>query len=328
MISDYFNTINEIELPITEALQKEFTIHLSSDVYVSDVDQDWKETNEALLIRGAGFHSQKSGLINKVFFKDNSAFSPEEAFINEAWDDLISVNVPRALDLDYVSIGKTFFYVELEDGSQSNEFPLAIVPSPVTASVRGDITTPGSIYKGQKVTLRQSSSVPIYYSLNGTAEQRYVAPIELIKTSSLMAYAKQEIGGINYRSRIARFEYKTCAEGETYIPYPHGAACVVIQNQSLMPNRYCPINSRDYSGSLYTEHYEVSCLYEQTKLKLERHLITVPSETTGTQRIAIHSTTFWTEPEGRPMVVALGQGRYYNFCPNGSFWLPGQSCSH
>lgn len=143
-----------------------------------------------------------------------------------------------------------------------------------------------------------------------------------------MAYAKQEIDGTSYRSRIARFEYKTCAEEETYIPYPHGAACVVIQNQSLMPTRYCPINNHDYSGSLYAENYEVSCLYEQTKLKVERYFITVRSETTGTKRIAIHSTTFWTEPEGRPMVVSLGQGRLYNFCPNGSFWPPGQSCSH
>ncbi|MBU1658474.1 hypothetical protein KKG72_05395, partial [bacterium] len=224
-ISDYFNTLNVIKLPVTEALQKEFTIHLSSALYISKVDEDSKEANSDVLLYGGGFHSQESGLINEVYFIDNSVFSPHKATINESWENMISAKVPAALDLDYLSIGKTFFYVKLLDGSMSNAFPLSIIPRPVIASIRNDTGDPKIIYKGQQVTLYQEDSIPIYYILNGSAEQLYVEPIELIQTSTLYAYAVKEINATDYHSKTSRFDYTTCAQGETYIPYPHGAQC-------------------------------------------------------------------------------------------------------
>ena len=43
---------------------------------------------------------------------------------------------------------KTFFYVQLVDGSKSNEFPLSILPERVTASNHNDTGDPKIIYKG------------------------------------------------------------------------------------------------------------------------------------------------------------------------------------
>lgn len=327
-ISDYFNTLNTIKLPATELLQKEFTIHLSSNLYVSKVDEDSKEVNSDLLIYGGGFYSQESGLTNEVYFKDNSVFSPTKTTLNEAWENMISAKVPTALDLDYLSIGKTYFYVKLVDGSMSNEFPLSIIPRPVTASIINDTGDPSIVYKGQLVTLHQEDSVPIYYSLNGSPEQQYVEPVEINQTSTLFAYGTKEINGTDYRSKTSRFDYVTCGPGETYIPYPHGAQCTVIQNQHLMPYRYCPINATDYSGNFFSTYYEVGCSYSISKIAAEFHYVTVRLEDGSTTRRQVQYTNFWTEPEGRPMFVNLGEGETYTFCPNGSFLPESGSCSY
>lgn len=324
-ISNYFNEVNDIELPVTEALQKEFTIHLSSDLYVSKVDQDWQEINDTFLIYGEGFHSQKSGMVNEVFFIENSVFSPAKAVINEAWDEMISARVPEALELDYLSIGKTFFYVKLVDGSESNEFPLSIVPTPVKASVIGDTSTPGLIYKGQKVTLYQESSVPIYYSLNGSVEQRYIAPIELLETSTLYAYSAIDINGTTYRSRSSIFKYETCGEDETYIPYPHGAQCVIIQNQHLIPTRYCPIHGGDFNGEITTDNFKVNCSYaagDSGQVGGEVHYV---FEDGLSRQVAY--VWYWTEPIGRPMYVRRGDEEHH-LCPDGAIMLPDIPCSH
>jgi len=330
---DYFNELKSVTLPVTAEEQERMRIYLSSELIVSSVDKETYTIDMDMLLRGEGFHSQSSGLENKVFFVDENNDSVQATVI-ESWDDMITLKTPAYLGLEYKSIGKGSLYVELTDGSKSNPYPVDFVPLPPTADVYDETGEASVLYKGQEITLKQKDNVDIYYSLNGSSMQHYEGPLRITESSTIFAYAEYEGITTRYRSPLAMFDYKTCAEGETYIDYPHGAKCEVIRNGELMVPRYCPLNSIDYQAPFYvniasTTPMEVSCsyYYGYSSLQYETHVISVYHPETGTSsREMVASTLYWQEPRGRPMAVTYPEGEYYEFCPNGSFYPEIGSC--
>ena len=330
---DYFNELKSIILPLTSDQQRSMRIYLTSELIVREVDKDTYTTDMEMLITGEGFHSQSSGLPNKVYFLDDNNHSTL-ATISKSWENKITLKTPKYLDLEYMSIGKSSVYVALEDGSRSNLYPVIFVPDAPTADVYDDTGKPSVLYKGQQVTLKQEDSVAIYYSINGSPDRPYVAPLTITESSHVFAYAEYDDGQTRYRSPLAEFKYETCDEGETYIDYPHGPKCEIIRNAELMVLRYCPLRSIDYHGpfevnALSETPMEVSCSYYYgfSSLQYENHIISVFHPDTGTRsRVLIASTLYWQEPRGRPMTVSYQNGKYYEFCPNGSFYPEVGSC--
>ena len=321
---DYFNTLKDVTLPITDEQQRRFRIYLSSNLIVEGVDKESYATRETLRLYGKGFHSKSSGYTNRVYFLDDNNHSVG-VVVNEAWDDLINVTTPYSLDLERFSIGKSFVYVQLEDGSKSNPYPVTFVPTAPTASVVDETGNPSVLYKGQMVSLRQKDSIPIYYYMTGnTTIQRYVAPITINKSTMITAYAVYEnASGEQYQSKYANFSYQTCTDEEIYIDYPHGAKCVPPMNIELIPRRFCPLNVFLYNGEFTADPLSlhpmiVECGYFITNLTGEYHSVYVKDPETGVyNKKMVTATKYWTSPAGRPMEVQY-PGKLYIFNPDGS----------
>ncbi|MBU1169407.1 MAG: hypothetical protein KKD44_07565 [Proteobacteria bacterium] len=323
--TDWTNYLETVALPYYESSIEKFTIYLTQDLRITSVENVLLEKGGLIIIEGQGFAGDDSGLENEVYFvdKDNQ---PVSASILSSSETRISAYVPSSLvlndndDLAQQHVGSSSVYVELSDGSQSNQVWVAVIPDPVTfhpEPVFWEMT-----YKDSLVSLSQISGFPINYSINGSNEYIYYGPFTVTETIEITAYAKVLVDGVFYRSRETTHNYVTCEKGETFIPYPHGAQCVVIQNQDLMPRRYCPLDNDEYHGPIQTEFGCVTCSYSwllggTDQLAVEKHM-------DRSQTATFSVTQFWAEPEGRPSNVWRPTANY-QFCPDGSF---GTACSH
>ena len=316
--TDWTNYLETVQLPVYESGRKKFTIYLTQDVIIDSITPTLLEKAGILTIRGKGFASDDSGLQNDVYFMDRDN-QPVSASIISSSETRITVYVPLDLQLNDNStpvkqhIGSSSVYVEVSDGSQSNEVWVAVVPDPVTFSPE---PTPGEMtYKETLVALFQINDIPIYYTINDSGEHTYGGPITIKETSVITAYAKVLVDGVYYSSRDTTENYISCMEGETFVPYPHGAKCMVIQNADLMPRRYCPLDKAAYIDPIETGFGYATCSYSWLfggvdELAKETHL-------NKEKTTAFSTTTFWAQPEGRPQFVYRPTASYH-FCPDGS----------
>jgi hypothetical protein len=323
--TSWTNYLEEVELPASESMVNKFTIHLTQDLKITGLDSTVLEKGGLVKIRGEGFAGDESGLENEVYFLDKDG-SPFSASIMTSSETYISAYVPLGLQLndstepETIHVGSTYVYVALSDGAQSNQVWVAVVPEPPMIS-------PGPVagqmdYKGTEISMLQTSNFPIYYTVDDSVELSYNGPFDLEETCEIRAYAKVLVDGVFYTSSETTQNYITCQEGETFIPYPHGAQCVVLQNVDLIPRRYCPLYSSEYTDPIVTEFGLATCSYSwltggTSELAKETH------RDSG-QTTAYSVTQFWAEPVGRPSYVWRPTASYH-FCPDGSF---GTACSH
>lgn len=322
--TDWTNYLETVELPYYESSMGKFTIHLTQDLRITSVEEVLLEKGGRVVINGLGFATDDSDLEHEVYFIDKDG-QPFSASILSSSETRISAYVPHGLILNDRSdplqqhVGSSSVYVELSDGSRSNEVWVAVIPAPVLFNPEpsdGEMA-----YKNSQLTFSQPSEFFIYYSTNSSNYHLYVAPVTLSETSEITAYAEVIVDGVVYNSRKTTKNYITCQEGETYIPYPHGAQCVVVENQDLMPRRYCPLDDDLYEGAIETDFGCVTCSYSwliggTDQLAVEKHMDRGQTSTFSV-------TQFWAKPEGRPSYVWRPTASY-NFCPDGSF---GTKCS-
>ena len=323
--TDWFNDLEPVELPLYDTAKRKFTIHLTQDVRINSISPRTATAGDALTISGEGFAAPGSAVTNEAIFvqynPDNliSSYisSATETEIHTFVDDDIVLNGEEQAGMQHV--GTAELYVELSDGSRSNSMLLPVLPKPVTFDPEppvNDMTDRGSL-----ITVNQPEDIPIFYSLDGGSPRPYFLPIEINTTTTITAYSELIVDGVIYRSEETEERYVNCTDNETYIRYPHGPKCVVIQNEALMPVRYCPMDESDYHGPIGVPFGTAYCGYYtfSGNLHSETHVAADGSTT-------LENTQFWEEPIGRPAFVNRS-GTIYNFCPDGSFWPPGQSCS-
>ncbi len=317
--TSWTNYLEEVTLPFYESSVDKFTIYLTQELRITSVNPELMQQDGTIAITGLGFVAEGSGLENEVYFLDREK-ELVLTTVMSASETSISAYVPDGLILNDSTepekqhVGYSSVYVELPDGTQSNSVWVAVIPDPVTFDpepVNSQMT-----YKGTRVTLSQPSGFSIYYTINGSAEREYSTPITILETSEIKAYAKVLVDGIFYNSKEITKRYVTCQEGETFIPYPHGAQCVVLQNRDLMPWRYCPLEKADYTAPVQTPFGYATCSYDwliggTDQLAMEYHR-------DGNMTTAYSITQFWAEPEGRPQYVWRPTASYH-FCPDGSF---------
>lgn len=318
------NYLEEVQLPASISMVNKFTIHLTQELKITGLASTRLEKGGLIEITGEGFAGDDSALENEVYFLDKDK-TPFSASILTSSETHISAYVPHGLRLndstepETMHVGSTCVYVELSDGSQSNQVWAAVVPEPVMIRpypVPGQMT-----YKGTEISMIQTSYFPMYYTINDSIERPYNGPITLEESSEIKAYAKVVVDGVVYSSDVTTQSYVSCQEGETYIPYPHGAHCVVLQNQDLMPTRYCPLYNTAYTGPIETEFGLATCSYDWLTGGTDQLAKEVHRDSGQTTAYAI--IQFWAQPEGRPQYVWRPTASYH-FCPDGSF---GTNCS-
>jgi hypothetical protein len=322
--TSWTNYLEEVQLPASISMVNKFTIHLTQELKITGLASTRLEKGGLIEITGEGFAGDGSALENEVYFldKDNSPFS---ASILTSSETHISAYVPLGLRLndspepETMHVGSTYVYVELSDGSQSNQVWAGVVPEPVM--IRPEPVPGQMTYKGTEISMIQTSHFPMYYTINDAIERPYSRPITLEASSEIKAYAKVVVDGVIYSSDVTTQSYVSCQEGETYIPYPHGAQCVVLQNQDLMPARYCPLDNTAYTGPIETEFGLATCSYEWLTRGTDQLAKEVHRDSGQTTAFSI--TQFWAQPEGRPQYVWRPTASYH-FCPDGSF---GTNCS-
>ncbi len=321
--TDWFNDLESISLPVFDSARKKYTVYLTQDVEITAIEPSVVTTGSAVTITGTGFASGSGELTNEVLFTDYNG-DLFAGYLSSESDTEIRTDVDEDIDLNdhdtesYRHIGSGSVYVALSDGSESNAVLIQVVPKTVTFSpepVIGDMTDRGTL-----ISLNQVNGLPVYYSQDGGPLIEYSAPIEITSTTTISAHAQLTVDGVIYPSAITSRSYVSCLEGQTYIRYPHGPSCEYIENEELMTIRYCPLYETQYSGNMATPYGTATCSYSLSSLNLARENHIAADGST-----LLESTQYWDEPAGRPMYIWRPYASY-NFCPDGSFLVVGESC--
>lgn len=152
--------------------------------------------------------------------------------------------------------------------------------SPSSQSFEGSLT----------ITLSQAQDYDIYYSIDGGAYQKYLAPFSVDKTVTISAVAKAMIDGKEVVSESVSTTYTKCESGETLAD----GVCVVNDSGNTSdtnssdvswenwPNpEICPMYNADaVNSNLIQDHYigTTWCSYYSTNGQLEMEIIDCKDE--------------------------------------------------
>ncbi len=169
-------------------------------------------SGEDIVLGGRGLDETSA-----VYFTDHSGNSIK-AILGGVTANSINVTVPEGLIPGVITV-----YAVRPDGKMTNEIELVISPSLVTAAPE-ETAFENSI----QVTLNQSEGYDIYYRIEEAPYESYTGPITLNAGEAVYAYfsiyafARIEVGGINYDSAESEFRYTPCQQGE----HVNNGACV------------------------------------------------------------------------------------------------------
>lgn len=196
------NVVSNVSFPHELSDNAFYKIDLTSDLLITGVSKDKVTRGEDLTIFGSGFAPLMSQ--NHVTFTDCDG-RVVEAEVTYGTDSYLEVSVPEDLE-----IGPLWINIELEDGTESNEYKISLIPKPVEVS-----PADGADFETQLVvTLTQSEDIDIFYTIDNGTEQSYSGPITINKTSTIYPYARKTVDSVDYTSMSSSFFYYKCAGNE------------------------------------------------------------------------------------------------------------------
>ena len=210
--NETFNLITNVNVP--PVLRDDYyKININSLLSITSLSTARVTRKDALTLFGKGFSQTISD--NHVWFTDNTD-KTVEAVVTYSTGDYIETIVPEGL-----AIGPLWVEVTLKDGNKSNEKTLSLIPKMVTASptnATDDINFKDPI----QVSLSQPEGLPVSYCLDNFDKDHalsYAGPLTMNKTTTVFAFSRVVVEGINYDSDIAGggYLYYMCAQNEDFV---------------------------------------------------------------------------------------------------------------
>ncbi|MFZ2631879.1 MAG: IPT/TIG domain-containing protein [Desulfosalsimonadaceae bacterium] len=194
-----------LELP-HEDHEELFALNFESAVVITNVTEPKPTLGEEITLIGQGFSPISSD--NGVYFNDHTGASiAAKVFL--ATSTTLEVILPNGLDFGPLTVE-----VELNDGSQSNKFPLSLHPKPVLADTEDGTHFADTL----EVAFMQEEDCDIYYTINNGGDKKFTgAPVTISATSHLYPYAKVTVDGVDYLSVVSDFFYYKCSETEDLV---------------------------------------------------------------------------------------------------------------
>jgi len=200
------SVIEDVRLPADQwDLSPYYQIELLSDLQITGVSKDPVTRGEELTIYGSGFAPLMAE--NHVYFTDNEDVE-HQGNVTYATDSTLEVTVP-----DSLPHGPTWIDVELDDGTLSNAWRIAVVPKAVHAQPDDGTDFAETL----QVSLSQTENVPIFYSIGSGSEQRYSGPILLTDSATIHARAKVTVENSDYASGYTSFVYYRCSANQVLV---------------------------------------------------------------------------------------------------------------